>query len=75
MMDGMGSMVSLFGLAGMWAVLLALLAWALDRMVRPEERTVVVRAATAEDVLRERLACGEISAREFEDALRSLRDS
>ncbi|MGB3681315.1 MAG: hypothetical protein WA990_02395 [Rubrobacteraceae bacterium] len=42
---------------------------------RREERPVAVVVSVFEDLLRERLARGEISGREFEYALRQLRDS
>ena len=81
MMGGMGSIMSGFGMAGIWillllgTVLLALLLWTMAGAFRREERPVAVVGATFEDVLRGRLERGEISAREFEDALRQLRDS
>lgn len=81
MMGAIGSVTSGLGTAGMWApllfgaALLALLARTLVGALRREERPVPVRTITAEDVLRERLARGEISEHEFEDALRVLRDS
>jgi hypothetical protein len=55
-------MMNTFGGAGMlvslllWAVFLAFLGWVLIGMLRREERVVVVRIATADDLLRERLA-------------------
>ncbi len=55
--------------------LLALLAWVLTGMSRREEQPVLARVSTVEDVLRGRLAHGEISAREFEYVLQQLRDS
>lgn len=81
MMGGIDSMMSGSGMAGMWILwflgiaLLALLAWMLTGMSRREEQPVLARVSTVEDVLRGRLARGEISAREFEYALQQLRDS
>lgn len=69
------------GMVGMWIplvlgiALLALLAWALAGMLRRGARPVRVRSVRAEHALRERLARGEISAREFEDELRRSRSS
>jgi uncharacterized membrane protein len=66
--------MSIFGGAGMlvplllWAVLLAFLAWAMVGILRREALVVVERSAMAEDVLRERVARIQISAREFEEA-------
>jgi len=65
--------MSIFGGAGMlvplllWAVLLAFLAWAMVGILR-REALGVERSAMAEDVLRERVARIQISAREFEEA-------
>lgn len=56
------------GMAGMWIPFLsgmAFLTWVLAGVLRRKERPVAARAATAEDVLRERLVRGEISPREF----------
>ncbi len=81
MTGGMGSAMSGFGMVNMWTPLLlgiaflALLVWAFAEALRREERPVIVRNTTFEDVLRGRLDRGEISAREFEEALRQLRDS
>ena len=71
---GGGVTMSIFGGAGMlvplllWAVLLAFLAWAMVGILRREALGVVERSAMAEDVLRERVARIQISAREFEEA-------
>ena len=82
MMDGIGNMMSGPGMAGMWSPLflwvvsLALVAWVVAKKTsRREEQPVVARVSSIEGVLRERLARGDISVREFEDALRQLRDS
>lgn len=75
MLGEVGSTVRLFGLESVWAVWLALQAWKLDSTARAERVPVVVRVATVEDVLRGRLARGEISERELEDELYALRDS
>lgn len=72
----MGGMMSGLSMVGMWislllgTVLLALLAWALAGVLRREARPVAVRNVRAEHAPRERLARGEISAREFEDKMR-----
>ncbi len=67
-------------MAGMWlalllgVVLLALMAWTtVGASSRSQPVTAKVR--TAEEVLRGRLERGEISTREFEHAMRQLRDS
>ena len=81
MMGGIGSMMGGFGMAGIWVplllatVLLVLLVWTTSGEFRREERPAVVVSATFEDVLRGRLERGEVSAHEFEHALRQLRDS
>jgi len=81
MMGGIESIMGGFGTVGMWmflllgTTLLALLVWALVAALQFGGRPVVVTSATFEDVLRERLERGEISAREFEDALQQLKDS
>ena len=82
MMDGMGSIVIGFGKVEMWiflvsgAVLLAFLVWALaGTLGRPRQQPAIVPGTTFEEELHGRLERGEISARDFEDALRQLRDS
>lgn len=81
MLSGIEGEVASLGMAGVWvpllllAGLLLLLARTPVGESRREERPVAVRTTTIEDVLRGRLARGEISPREFEDALRVLRDS
>jgi uncharacterized membrane protein len=71
---GGGVTMSIFGGAGMlvplllWAVLLAFLAWAMVGILRREALGVVERSTMAEDVLRERVARIQTSAREFEEA-------
>ena len=68
-----------FGLVGMFfnllffIGLLALLAWGMMRLLStPHSGT---RADSAEEILRERFARGEIAAEEYENALKTLRDN
>lgn len=78
MVGGLGTMMSGFGVAGIWILWflgIVLLAWMIAGMSRREEQPVLSRISTVEDVLHERLARGEISTREFEEALQQLRDS
>jgi uncharacterized membrane protein len=69
-------MTSGLAMVGMWIplllgiMLMALLAWTPARMLRREARPVAVRHVRTEHTLRERLARGKISAREFEDRMR-----
>ncbi|HJQ29535.1 MAG TPA: SHOCT domain-containing protein [Rubrobacter sp.] len=75
-----GAMMGAFGWLWMlipllfWGGLLALIAWAVVRIFpggRAERR--VGSATSAEDILRERFARGEVSAEEYEERLQVLR--
>jgi putative membrane protein len=82
MMDGMMGGWGGYGLAGgpinalLLVALLGIVAWALASVLsnrRPQGASFANRRDAAEEVLRERFARGELSAGEFERALRILR--
>lgn len=80
MMGGWGT----FGWSGMhsdllfWGGFLALIAWAVVRIVSAietrAEKHPHTQGSSPEDILKERFARGEIDAKEFEERRRILRD-
>lgn len=72
MTDGLGS-VWMFLPPFLWAVLFGVLIWMLATALKRRPEPVKVVGRDPEETLRELLARGEISAREYEEALASLR--
>lgn len=68
-------MIDAMGFVTGGAATLALLAWFASTTTQRGELSVPARTTTVEDALRKRLEQGEISLREFEDALGMLKDS